>query len=280
MKRDAKAIQASLVMDRERRILFVEGIRDRNFLIMLVREARDHAAEVIIAERLDIEAEGGARGKVLAMVGQLLQHDARMLGFVDADYARFLDHSCPARILWTDYRDLEGYLLSQRHLAAALGVGLAIENQGEAALLLDSCEDSLRDISAVRISALRGNWGVSISNLDMSRYVEVDRRTWKVVLKTRKLITAGIQNAGLSGKLVDAWLESVSKERCALNRCDDYRQVFHGKDFISVATKWLESRSRRNASAFEAAFWSTATGGLEPHPNLASVLHFLSAAQA
>ena len=104
-----------LQRDPQRRVLFVEGLRDLAFWKILV-PIMERANTVIypISEILiDIE-NGGERGRLFAFA-RLIQGgplQARVRFFADADYDRILNIECPENVVLTDWRDLEAYALS------------------------------------------------------------------------------------------------------------------------------------------------------------------------
>src|ERR1700731_4950895 len=100
--------------DTDRRVFFVEGIRDQVFWSKSLQLARRSGTVVYAISTLDCGAvPGGERGRLLWAAEQLSSSSIaeRLQFFADADFDRLLRRKNPDNMILTDGRDLESYFL-------------------------------------------------------------------------------------------------------------------------------------------------------------------------
>lgn len=229
--------------DPERRIMFVEGIRDLALWWNLLPPMERQNTVVYPAAYLKIDdAEGGYRGRLVRFAEYLRGTDVadRVAFFIDADWDRVLGRECLPSVFMTDGRDIESYAITQQVFRYLMIVGFGKSEQ-DADGILGCIGDGVRDIAAFRIFSDREGVRLPFSKTlpgRMSRYI--DKVSGRTVLKSEKFCSALLQNAGISLSRRDEILGKISGEIRNIGELPDM-QVLHGKDLVEILSIKLES---------------------------------------
>lgn len=224
--------------DKDRRILFVEGLRDVSFWKMIVPlpERGDTVVYAINEIELNVKLEGGERGKLMHFASLLKAQSvsSRVCFFADADFDRILKRPVPENVTLTDFRDLEAYGLADVCLDKLCSAGLT-RKDGYGLAVFECAVRVSRPAGVLRVASER-----KTLKLPFQKTVEKDglkRFLTKVgldaTLDIAKLIRVLLQNSdhGLS-KFSE--VESLFEEELLKLANEVDAQIIHGKDFTFV----------------------------------------------
>lgn len=229
-------------MDRSRRDLYVEGLRDKAFLEWLCRDELDTGAQVIIADFIDVPdvVRGGNRARILFFLDTVLPEQLSIRGLVDADNSRLVEGAgVGSPNLWvTDHRDLEAYVLDDSHVDTAIRAGCGVLSV-DARAMYQSAVDVARFMAAIRVLSERDELGFPVSAGKWLKHVSADRNG--VLSVNRSNVTQALmQGGGMSLKRLSEIEAAVTAEEARLREVPD-RDVVHGKDFGLLFTKQLDA---------------------------------------
>jgi hypothetical protein len=228
--------------DPKRRVLFVEEIRDLAFWKNLIsfRERGDTVIYPISELQTDAEVFGGERGRLL-MFAKWIQGgplEERIQFFADADYDRILERVPPDNVIFTDWRDLEAYSLSQQCMSKLALLGLAASETVANDLLSTLCAIA-RPIAALRVRSERCGWKLPFQKtlIDGNRPARFfEGRRLDTIVDLTRLVEVLLQRAGKSLGQKDVVLAEARQELDDL-ACHQDRDLIHGKDALLVLAR-------------------------------------------
>jgi len=276
LRRAPEAVIAAHILDPARRELFVEGARDRVFLLWLVGSDRDSNARVAEIDEVDIPqiVQGGRRARLFTFAAFANQEPAQIRFFADADMARIDDHDIPKNIWITDLRDLEGYIFRAECIDKALHLGVGVGDLDATAIVL-SVARLARRLAALRLLSHRERLNLPFQRLNLERYVAV--RDGEIQVDFDRVLRALIQTAGLSLSGFDDLKRRWEAEEEALYGIAD-AQLLHGKDVLCLVGEILVAYGITRADAEKLIWTSFERWMVDDHPVLGEVVDFLRAA--
>ena len=225
-------------------ILFVEGVRDQRFYSVLVPFSERINATVYSIDAIDIQIpSGGARERVLELARSTSGHvfAARMLFFLDADNDILLGRQLPARVITTDWRDMEAYA------TLACCIEKVLYASGKNPVL----QGEYRTTS-INIARTVGLYRLASDHLDLdlpfsSVFLENGRRSL-----TNAGLKTSLNVADLKQRLCDGAKLSTQKRSDLQNEVSKIESRFdlrasedlaHGKDFCMIMSYMLGIRN-------------------------------------
>ena len=233
-----------LEQDLNRRVLFVEGLRDLAFWRGVVH-SNDRRNTVIypISSMVCEIAEGGERGRLLFIARAIFASHLsnRVLFFADADYDRLLGREHPSNVVLTDGRDLESYGLTPAVLAQLCTIGMGT-NEATGPQVFDRIVEVTRPIGLLRIASTRVYLKLPFqrtfeSRGGIRRFLQGKKLGAR--LDMSRLITTLIQNSELSLAKVVEIGELLSQEIVTQAQVA-HDQIVHGKDFMRSLAFFLD----------------------------------------
>jgi hypothetical protein len=262
IRRTPEAIVIAHTMDRSRRELYVEGLRDRVFLSWLLDQSTDDVALILEIDFVDLPGPvlGGNRGRLIQFANWLGDREIQIRMLADADWDRVLDRPVPDRVWLTDHRDMEGYILCERCLDKVLRLGIGTEGVSAATLLAVVLEQGRR-LGVLRLASELNNMNLPFQDTDLSRHVSGDGA--RVSVDFDGYLRSLLQNAGISLARFDEIRARVQEvaERFAST---PERELVHGKDTLHVLEVALRKMRVKQGecgrllwTSFEATFVET-----------------------
>lgn len=196
MNRSPEAIIKEFEMDSQRRILFVEGEKDRLLLEWLVGNNLDENTQIREIDYVYINSSFGGRKGRIVKFAQLIENKAiNIYFFADADFDRLLKVKLPSNIILTDNYDMEGYILSEQGIEKLLKVGLSSEKITPNKLL-NSILSVGRKIGVLRITSYTKGYGLPFKNVNKNfhRYIKIDNH-YNIKLNENRYIEVLLQDS-------------------------------------------------------------------------------------
>jgi hypothetical protein len=250
MRRDAQTIVAAHKMDRARRDLYVEGLRDKAFLEWLCQGRIEPGAQIIISDFIDAPevSKGGNRARVLSLLKKVEDHNLNIRGLVDADHLRLIDgwESLPSNAWVTDYRDLEAYVLDPSNIDTAMRAGCGILSADPDTVYVSAAR-AARYLAAVRVTSAIDHLDLPVSAGRWLRHIGCDG-SGALTVREEPLLRALLQHAAVSLARLDEIKDAIAEHAERLSAVPD-QQVIHGKDFSTLFTKQLAALGVRIDSA-------------------------------
>lgn len=271
MRRDPQTIFATHDLDPDRCDLFVEGVRDRQFLEWLVGSDKHSKATVTEMEFVDVPGTlvGGQRARLMAFAMQALEDDATIRFFADADFDRLTGAAVPANVWLTDGRDLEGYLIRADCVEKIWRLALNAEVDADA--LLSCVVDAAKAVTFLRLASLELQLDLPFNATTLRgrvtatpSCVEVHRETFARALLQNGEVTLGRLDELIARATTIA--ESAPEPECDL---------IHGHDFLELLTEILLKAGVSRRDAPKCAWASFERGHAIGHPALSEVLAYL-----
>lgn len=219
--------------DKNAQIVFVEGVRDTAFWEKVVPTAERCSVSVYPIDTIVIEGnEGGCKGRAIRLAEILINEDIcdRVVFFLDADESEILDQNIPNNIILTDFRDLEGYALSE--LCVSMILFSLGKNDDISQQLFENCCEISKDIGLLRLANTISELGLPFK----SAFVKHPNR---VLTRNGLLCTISVQ--GLVNRLLQYSnadeREIFSLARESANEFSEGRnrmEFVRGKDFLIV----------------------------------------------
>ena len=276
MRRDPEAVLTAYILDPRRRELFVEGRRDRLFLLWVVGSDRDPNARIAEIDEVDLPgmAEGGRRGRLLAFAARVVDDPSAIRFLADADLSRIRDAAVPRNVWLTDLRDLEGYVFRGECVDKALTLGAGADGV-DASELVSNVSRLARRLAALRSLSARTGLKFPFQELDLARYVSVKRANVEVDFD--QVLRVLVQNIGLSLSRFDDLMNEWTEEEAALKDVPD-NQLIHGKDVMCLLSEVLFSHGVSRKDAPKLVWTSFERRLVGDYPVLVEVVASLSAA--
>lgn len=276
MRRDPAAIVAAHRMDKARRELYVEGVRDKVFLEWLVGLSKDLDCQIFVIDMVDVPdvSEGGNRARLLAFLREMESTNARLRGFVDSDHDRILGIEESRSNVWiTDHRDLESYVISEGNIDATLraGCGLVFPT---ACTVYNEAAVHARFIAAIRVYSFRSGLDLPVSAGRWAKHVRC-QQDGSVALDRAKVLRSLLQSAGHSLGMMDGLAEGVEAVEEEVSVVQD-RDLIQGKDFMTILTKQLAALGVRVDSATHLVFATFDRASVSTFRSLAAVASYVS----
>jgi hypothetical protein len=276
LRRDPEAVVTAHILDPQRRELFVEGQRDRVFLLWLVGSDRLPNARVAEIDEVNLPGvgEGGRRARLLAFAGMLVGEPADIRFMADADRARLTAEAVPGNVWLTDLRDLEGYVFQPMCVEKALMLGANVAGI-DADALVENIGRLGRRLAALRSLSVQEELRLPFQELDLYRYVSVNAAG--VEVDHERVLRVLMQNAGISLSRFDELIEAWLREEGALEEVP-VEQLVHGKDTMCLLGEFLGLYGVSRADAQKVVWASFERRLLDQYPVLQQVVSYLTAA--
>ena len=278
LRRPPEAILIALRMDPERVELYVEGERDRTFLLWIIGASTASAPRVIPMAFVESPGltDGGERGRLFHFAQQVDSAEERIRFFADADFDRLLNRDVPPLIWLTDFRDLEGYVLSLDCIDRVLRLGLATD-EPTASQVLQVVHDYGRKLGILRLLSEKQGMGLPFQQTNIRRHLRWNRG--KFELRFHAYLQSLLQNSGtkltrlneIKAALVDLHIEEEHTADA---------QIIHGKDALCIVERFLQKSGVREGEA-ERLLWSSfERSNAYTFPNLNQVVSYLRGSES
>jgi hypothetical protein len=243
-------------MDRGRRELYVEGVRDQAFLNWLARgDLADKSAIVPIdlVDLPDVE-EGGNRERVKKFLSIIESYGYDIRGLIDADQGRLTGETVPANAWLTDLRDMEGYILGVENIDTALRLGCGIMN-GKADEIFNSTLDAAMYLAAVRLASYRLGLKLPVSKSELKGCATATS-VGMINLNKKRCLSSLLQSAKINlGKLQT--IEDAVTETLAELTIQHRIEVVHGKDCMKLLTRQFRGMGASKLTDAAPLLWAT-----------------------
>lgn len=224
-----------LRQDVDRRVLFVEGLRDLSFWRMLIPSHQRKNGAIYEIKALESPVgPDGERGRIIRSAASFLSTPVsdRVRFFCDADFDRLLATRLPANVILTDGRDLESYALSESCLERIARICFPASTYNGAELLT-SARLIVRPIGVLRLVARKNGLDFPFRRTfdnNFGRFLIAGPEA-PTSIDINGLIRILIQNSGGSLRDQSEILQSHSMESEAYKDTPDV-QLIHGKDLL------------------------------------------------
>ncbi len=275
MRRTPEAILVAHRMDPERRELYVEGVRDRVFLGWLLANALHPTATIREIALVDIDfPEGGEKGRLLEIARRCAGGPLSLGFFADADIDRLLGRHPPSNVWFTDYRDMEGYVLDVPCVDKVLRVGFA-SDLPTAEELLSEIWRVARSLGLLHVVSEENGLRLPFQRTECTRYVDIERPC-RLNFRMESYVQALLQNAALSITKRDdvlALLDTVGRRLANVPDC----QVVHGKSAFALLRKTIRCLFVKDCGNADYVLWTSFDRSSVPqYASLSRVVAFLS----
>jgi len=261
-------------MDPARCELFVEGSRDRRFLMWLIGDQLKTNAMIreIAFVHSDTPVLGGERGRLFEFARFLEDKPVRIQCFADADTDRILKRPIPSRVWLTDGRDLEAYVLSIHCIDKVLRVGICVDGVSAEELMRAVTREG-RLLGVLRLMSELDGLKLPFQKTKLANYVE-----WKndqLVVGISEYLRALLQNAGISLAKHADLLDRLAELNQKYNATPSF-DLLHGKDAFCLLHKAL-AKYKIGEEAFGRMLWmSFESRHIARESNLSKVVDFLT----
>ncbi len=274
-RRDPAAVIAAHRIDPERRELYVEGTDDRHFLNWLLGDTKDSEATIREIATINIDADGGARGRAVALAEAAVRAGVPATGLrvlVDADHDRLLARSLPPNCWRTDLRDLEGYFLRIECIERLWR--LAVRRDVDAEKILTSVMAEAAKIGVLRLLSDRDGLALPFQATDLGKRVTASKEQVSVDLDA--LLRALLQNARIGldrhQEIKGLYAELARSE--PQPSCD----LVHGHDCVTLFGEILAQHGVSRVEADRLLRLSFERWMADEHAVLSEVISWLDAA--
>jgi hypothetical protein len=256
MRRDVDSRFAAYKFDPGRRELYVEGRRDRVVLNYLVGEEQHPDVTVVEINEVDLpeRAEGGNKGRLISFARLALDTVPVIRAFADADYDRILSVDTPTNVVYTDYHDLEGYVLRPECIQKIWGLGLGSDiNMAEAVEKLAIILAVARSAGLIRVMAELERLQLPFRTSDLSKYVDV--KVDPPSLKIKPYLQTLMQGRGIPlNRLTDLQVRLLHVQESYSSVSN--AELVHGKDCLSILRAFLGPQ-KVSVEQVEALVWTS-----------------------
>ncbi|MER9229193.1 DUF4435 domain-containing protein [Mesorhizobium sp. M0664] len=271
MRRQIDAYLTAVQMDPERRHLFVEGYRNRNFLTWLCGNEIHSNVSVLPIDAIDFSeaVDGGNRGRLVEIARTIEGQTDAIMFFADADYDILLKRKLLSNVFYTDRRDIEGYIFSERSLEKIFVLSLNTEKSSTNffKLIVSIC----KRIASIRIYSEETSSRIAFKSTSLKRYITKDSM---FLFNLEGYTRALLQNSNISLSRLESVLLGAKSIEERLDDLDHYEYI-HGKDVISVFERLLHIFGVKDGEA-ERLLWATVD---RPecclHPRLKETLKYM-----
>jgi hypothetical protein len=223
--------------DTERRVFFVEGVRDHVFWSKTLQILRRSGTVVYSIFSIDCDAvPGGERGRLAWAAEKLAMSSVghRLQFFADADFDRLLQRKIPNNMILTDGRDLESYFFVGNCCEHVCGVVRPSEPNGHA--ILERLVTSIaRPLGLLRLASARHGLKLpfkkTLSKRGLDRFVVANGINHELDIDV--VVRTLLQNAGQSLSETADVLLHYENEVLAQTGVDN-NQIVHGKDLARL----------------------------------------------
>lgn len=273
MRRDAKAVIASHLLDPDRKEVFVEGHGDRILLNWICGPDRNPNARVLQASSLYLPdvPRGGERSRLLEFARLVVDSSARILLFIDADTDRLENVTPPPNVILTDGRDIESYILTPPCLDKVVRLGLGAESV-EVNALHAQLMSVAATAGAIRMASDVEALALPFQRTDIRRYIRVaDDST--VEFDTSAYVQTLLQNASVS---LSERERITARAQAIRERYGDAADLIHGKDAMRLLDVLLKEFGAKSDEARKMLWCSFERTSANVYPNLLRVVSFLT----
>jgi hypothetical protein len=255
--------------DTQRRVFFVEGVRDQVFWSKTLQLARRAGTVIYSISSLECDiVSGGERGRLMWAADQLSTSSIadRLQFFADADFDRLLQNHNPDNVLLTDGRDLESYFFLGNccdHLCSAVQPGTADAH----AIFRELITTVARPLGILRVASTRHQLDLPFMRTlqkGLGRFVIDNGSTFE--LDIHAIIRTLLQNAGLSMSRASDVQTYYTNEKLSQLATPD-NQIVHGKD-LSQLIAWKYKITQSFAETFIMLALATETFIIRAEPNI------------
>jgi hypothetical protein len=276
LRRDPKAIIAQSIMDPIRREVYVEGYEDAIFLRWLSQNGNHPDArilEISLVEIPDIE-EGGNRGRALAFAKEIGELNIKIYIFIDADFDNILGRTNPAKVILTDGRDIESYLIREECIDTALKLGFKIE-EFPARNVLEIILKIGREIGFLRLLSEIESLDLPFQRTDLWNFILFNKDGYKIRL--REYIQALIQNhtKKMSLKIIGNLIQKLEKIKITYSYLSDL-ELIHGKDALCIFEKLIISKRIKRGEGRRVLWASFRKEFIANYNNLLKIYNFIT----
>jgi hypothetical protein len=275
IRRDPKAIIAQFIMDPIRREVYVEGYEDAIFLRWLSQNEIHPDARILEISSVEIPGikEGGNRGRALAFAKEVECININLYIFIDADFDNIIGQTNPAKIILTDGRDIEGYLLREECIDTALKLGLKIADLS-AREILDIIIKIGRELGYLRLLSKMESIDLPFQRTDLWNYLLFQNDNYGI--KLREYCQALIQNhiEKMSLKIIDELILELVKIKTAYSYLTDL-ELIHGKDALCIFEKLTISRKIKRGEGRRVLWASFRKEFIADYTNLYKIYNFI-----
>jgi Protein of unknown function (DUF4435) len=263
--------------DAQRRVFFVEGIRDQVFWSKTLQFARRSGTVIYSISILDCDAvSGGERGRLVWVANQLSTSSiaGRLRYFADADFDRLLQIPVPESILLTDGRDLESYFFLGNccdHLCTSVQPGVADAHQ----IFRGHITSIARPLGILRLASVRNQLHLPFKRTlekGLHRFVVTNNSTFE--LDVNAVVRTLLQNAGQSTTNAPHVMAQYVHEQAVQAATPD-NQIIHGKDLARLIA-WKYKIAQSFAENFVMLALTTEKATIRTQPNIQAAAAWLN----
>ena len=222
---------------------------------------------------LDLPAvtHGGERGRILEFARLVEDSPARILLFIDADTDRIRNLTPPTKVVLTDGRDLESYVLTPPCLEKVVRLGLSAESIDVKALHAQLMDVALT-AGAIRLVSDLEALALPFQRTDIRRHTQV-RKDGSVEFDAAAYVQALLQNAGISLSEREG---IIARAQAVRETYTDAADLIHGKDAMHLLDVLLKDFGARRDEVRKMLWCSFDRASANAYPNLLRVVSFLT----
>lgn len=258
-----------MTQDPERRVLFVEGVRDQAFWSKTLQVPRRPGTLIYSISSIECDSvPGGERGRLIWAAQKLSESmvSDRLLFFADADCDRLLNKALPPNTILTDGRDLESYFF----LGDCCAHVCAVIRPGDDTLhtvFADRIKRVARPLGILRLASARGDMKLPFrETLKRGLKKFVVKNGSGHDLNVHALLRVLLQNADRSLS-EESGIYSLYKDEEALQRSAPDNQIVHGKDLARLIA-WEFDVAQAYAEALVMIALATEKASIRAEPNI------------
>lgn len=240
----------------------------------LTQGSRNADAAVLEISGVDLPAvgEGGERERLIEFAKQVNSSPAQILIFADADFDRILKRQLPNNVILTDFRDLEGYVLTKDCIDKAAKVGVSSERIS-AEHLLGQVIALGRELAIIRLCSSLHNLRFSFQKTRLGNFIFVNSDGLQV--RRDGYLKALLQNSGLSLKELPT-VEQQIRATGALYPGTADLELIHGKDAFRLIDEAFRALGLAKDVGGRLMWCSFERDFAKNHQNLMKVIQFLT----
>jgi hypothetical protein len=259
-------------MDPKRRHLFVEGLRDRNFLLWICGGEINSDLTVLTIDSVEFVTPiaGGNRGRLVEFAKIAEGQTEAIMFFADADYDVLLERPLPRNLVVTDKRDLEGYTFNEISIDKILRLSLNSTNSADP--IFRSIIEICKKVAWLRILSEENGLQLPFQETNIKKYIS---REFRYELDVAKFTRALMQNAGMSLSLIGDILEDLKKveKRMASVEASVY---IHGKDVLAVSDKVFRLHGLHEGEIEKLLWAAIERPDYTRYPNLKAAIEYMT----
>lgn len=272
VRRQIDAYLTAIRMDPKRRHPFVEGLRDRNFLLWVCGSAINSDLTILTIDAVEFVTPiaGGNRGRLVEFAKIAEGQTDAIMFFADADYDVLLERSLPGNLLVTDRRDIEGYVFSEISVDKILKLSLNSNNSANP--IFRSVMRICRKVAAIRIYSEEKGLKLPFQETNLKRHIS---KIGSNELDSKAFVRSLFQNANLSISGVDEFLEKVGITESKIASIDEL-QYIHGKDVLNSAERIFHIHGIREGEIERLLWAAVERPDYELYPNLKATIEYMT----